>query len=216
MRIIFLLVLFGCCSIHAAGQLPFEIFAGHQKTTLDLMFFKYFKNKQDQNSRFLFFNRNRATLDYRQTTTSNLPQFGFTEAISYNHPKLLGLAPVMVVQALNGGVFPKAGIQFFCRRNDLTLFSWVVSELAANPGIDFFILSRFEPKLSEKVRWFVQLEMLNSMPTDEAINYNFIQRIRIGLRRKSFQLGAGVDLNQFGRTGWQGTQNIGGFFRYEF
>ena len=36
------------------AQIPVEVFAGNQKTTLDIMFFKFFANKNDQNSKILF------------------------------------------------------------------------------------------------------------------------------------------------------------------
>jgi len=96
--------------IDASAQIPVEVFTGHEKTTVDIMFFKYVRNKQKENSEFLFFNRNRASLDYDQSSTENLPQLGFTEAISYNHLALNGFAPVLVSQILNRGFYPKAGI----------------------------------------------------------------------------------------------------------
>ena len=71
----------------AMAQIPVEIFAGHKKTTADIMFFKFFKNKDAQNTDWLFFNRNRASIDYDMSSKTNLPQFGFTEAISYNNKK---------------------------------------------------------------------------------------------------------------------------------
>jgi len=96
----------------ATAQIPVEIFAGNKKASFDLMFFKFFKNQAGQNSKFLFFSRERALVDYKQTSSSNLPQFGFTEAISYNHPALKGFAPVFVGQVLNRGIFAKTGVQY--------------------------------------------------------------------------------------------------------
>ena len=93
------------------------------------MLFKYFKNKEATNSKFLFFNRNRVSIDYKQTTTTYLPVFGFTEAISYNHQKLIGFAPVIVTQVNNKGIFPKAGMQYFYRKKYFTIFSWIVCEI---------------------------------------------------------------------------------------
>ena len=59
------------------AQIPVEIFGGHHRSTIDIMFFKFFKNNKAENSPWLFFNRNRASIDYRMTDTSFLPQFGF-------------------------------------------------------------------------------------------------------------------------------------------
>ena len=104
-------------------QVPVELFTGHEKTTIDLQFFRYVKQSNGQNSRWLFFNRNRASIDYAMTSKTSLPQFGFTEALSYNHPALKGFAPVAVVQVFNLGVFPKAGIQYARVRENLVIFS---------------------------------------------------------------------------------------------
>ena len=200
----------------AFAQIPVEIFAGHKKTSFDLMFFKYFKNKEATNSKFLFFNRNRVSIDYKQTTTTYLPTFGFTEAVSYNQPKLKGFAPVVVAQVNNKGIFPKAGIQFFKRENDFTFFSWVVCETLKNPNLDLFILTRYEPKLTEKLNLFTQLELVNAFPTEGNANYNLFQRVRVGLKIKDWQFGAGADFNEFGNQTFTNTNNIGGFLRHEF
>ena len=200
----------------AFAQIPVEVFAGHKKATVDIMFFKYFKNKEGQNSIFLFFNRNRASIDYKMTETINLPQFGFTEAISYNHDKLKGFAPVVVVSVLNRGVYPKAGIQFAKIKKDYTIFSWLVSETLKEPNIDFFFLARYTPKLTDKLNLFSQLELVNAFPTVEQNNFSFTQRFRLGLKIKEFQFGAGLDLSQLGRNDFSKSENVGGFLRYEF
>jgi len=180
------------------------------------MFFKYFKNKEKQNSRFLFFNRNRASIDYAMTKTTNLPQFGFTEAISYNHEKLKGFAPVAVISILNRGVYPKIGIQYVKIIQNFTLFGWTVIETLQNANVDLFLLSRFTPKISEKLNLYTQLELLNNFPTTNKNNFNFVQRIRLGLKLKEFQFGAGFDFNEYGRNNFVSTNNLGGFLRYEF
>lgn len=200
----------------AFAQTPVEIFTGHKKTTLDIMFFKFFKNKEGQNSKFLFFNRNRASIDYAMTTTTNLPQFGFTEAISYNHPKLKGFAPVAVVSIVNRGIYPKAGIQLAKIKKNYTIFSWIVSETLESPNIDYFFLGRYTPKLTQKLNLFSQIEFVNTFPTAKQNNYSFTQRYRLGLKMKDFQFGTGVDLSQMGRNDFIKTQNLGVFLRNEF
>lgn len=200
----------------AIAQLPVEVFSGHKKTSFDLMFFRYFKNKEAVNSKFLFFNRNRVNIDYKQTTTTNLPVFGFTEAVSYNHSRLKGFAPVFVVQVNNKGIYPKVGVQYFYRKNVFTIFSWVVCETLKDPNIDLFILTRFEPKINDKLNLFTQLELVNAFPTLKTNDYNLFQRVRVGLKIKEWQFGAGVDLNEFGNTTFINTNNIGGFLRHEF
>jgi hypothetical protein len=198
------------------AQIPVEIFAGHERTTVDIMFFKYFKNKQGENSRWLFFNRNRASIDYRITKTTFLPQFGFTEAISYNHEKLKGFAPVIVGQVLNWGVFPKAGIQYAHIAKNITVFTWLVCETLKEPDVDYFLLFRYTPKLSEKVNLFTQFESVNNFPTVSTGNFSFTQRLRLGIQLKTYQFGVGADFNQTGNSTFTKIYNVGGFIRHEF
>lgn len=198
------------------AQIPVEVFGGHEKSTLDIMFFKYFKNKENTNSKFLFFNRNRVSIDYNMTSTTNLPSYGFTEAISYNNLKLKGFAPVIVGQFSNRGVFPKAGIQYVHIKNNLLLFTWVVCELQEKPNLDFFLLARYEPKLTEKLNLYTQVELINAFPIESNLNYTFIQRARLGLKIKTWQFGAGADFTAIGNSSFVNTNNIGGFFRHEF
>lgn len=215
MRKALFIILIGICRT-ANAQIPVEIFAGHERTTVDIMFFKYFKNKQGENSRWLFFNRNRASIDYRMTKTTFLPQFGFTEAISYNHEKLKGFAPVIVGQVLSWGVFPKAGIQYAHINKNMTLFTWLVCETLEKPDLDFFLLFRYTPKLTEKISLFTQVESVNALPIVSTDNFSFTQRLRLGIQVKSYQLGAGVDFNQTGNTTFTKIYNVGGFIRHEF
>ena len=67
------------------AQIPLEILAGHKEASVDMMFFRFIKTKTRTSFCFPVFNRNRASIDYAMTKTTDLPQFGFTEAISYNH-----------------------------------------------------------------------------------------------------------------------------------
>ena len=198
------------------AQIPAEVFTGNKKSTIDIMFFKYFNNKEGNASRLLFFNRNRAGVDYAMTSTTNLPQFGFTEALSYNHKKLKGFAPVLVTQIFNSGIYSKAGIQMARIKPQLTIFSWLVCETKHKPFIDFFFLGRYTPGITDRLNLFSQVELVKAMPTGGERNFSFTQRLRLGLKLKTFQFGIGADFLQTGRTDFKTTINTGGFIRYEF
>ncbi|NBW36330.1 MAG: hypothetical protein EBR30_15190 [Cytophagia bacterium] len=198
------------------SQIPIELFLGHEKATLDVMFFKYIKNNEQENSKFLFFNRNRTSIDYDQTSTSRLPSFGFTEAVSFNHPALKSFAPVAVVQVLNSGLYPKAGIQYFFHKKDFTFFSWLVCETLKQPNIDFFILSRYEPHLTQHLSLFLQLESFSARPTTTEDMQQYLQRLRLGLKINTWQFGLGGDFNQAGNKYFSNTHNLGVFVRHEF
>ena len=211
-----LLVFSVLCISFSKAQIPFEVFGGLEKTTVDIMFFKYFKNKQGENSSWLFFNRNRASIDYRMTKTTFLPQFGFTEAISYNHEKLKGFAPVLVGQVLSWGVSPKAGFQYAHISKNMTIFTWLICETLKKPDLDYFLLFRYTPRLTEKVNLFTQVESVNAFPTVSTDNLSFTQRLRLGLSIKGYQFGAGADFNQTGYNTYTKIYNVGGFIRHEF
>jgi hypothetical protein len=200
----------------AVGQIPVEVMAGHKRASFDLLFFKFFKNRQQQQSPWLFFNRHRATIDYKMTPGSNLPQFGTTAAISYNRPRLKGLAPVAVVQLLNRGVYPKLGIQYAKSAKRASLFTWAVVEALPRPNVDFFFLGRYTPPLGKKLQGFAQLELVNTLPSAAANNYSFVQRIRLGIKRHALQTGFGADFTAMGRGRFSHINNMGIFGRYEF
>ncbi len=202
--------------LNIKAQIPVEVFSGQERTTLDIMFFKFFKNNEGENTRWLFFNRNRASIDYRITKTTYLPQFGFTEAVSYNHEKMLGFAPVIVAQVLSWGVFSKTGLQYARISKKATLFSWLVVQTKQQPDIDYFLLYRYTSKLTESFKLFTQFESVNAIPTQGGKNFNFTQRIRLGLQSKTYQFGMGVDFNQSGNDTFINSKNIGGFIRHEF
>lgn len=155
-------------------------------------------------------------MDYRMTTTRFLPQFGFTEAISYNHEKLKGFAPVLVGQIFSSGVFPKAGIQYAYLHAAITVFTWIVCETMNSPNLDYFLLFRFTPKLSETVRLFTQVESISVFPVASADNFSFTQRFRVGIQRYGYQVGVGADFSQNGNTTFINLNNLGGFIRHEF
>jgi hypothetical protein len=215
-RLSILTILFVTISGSLSGQIPVEIFAGDKKAGIDILFFKYFKNKKGHASPFLFFNRNRATLDYKMTSTTNLPQFGFTEAISFNKPEWHGFAPVVVAQVLNRGIYPKAGIQFAKVKKDYTIFTWLVSEMNNRPNLDWFLLARYQPPINSSLHLFSQIELVNAFPLHQSNNYSFIQRLRLGLKIAEFQFGIGADFTATGRDRYSTLQNTGGFIRYEF
>ena len=76
--------------------------------------------------------------------------------------------------------------------------------------------TRYEPKLTDKLNLFTQLELLSAFPTLNTNNYNLFQRVRLGLKIKEWQFVAGADFNELGNSTFVITNNIGGFLRYEF
>jgi hypothetical protein len=195
-------------ALHCEAQLPVEAFVGHERTTADVLWFRYFTHASGENTRFLFFNRSRASVDY-----SNQTAFGLTNAVSYNFKSGIGL--VAVAQFLGTGFLPKAGFQYVVRKKKFTLFTWVVSETWSNPAVDWFVLTRFQPPLTEKINLFTQLELLNTAYPEDY--YQFIQRIRLGVGNTlGWQIGMGADFQQAGSETFTRFNNMGIFLRKEF
>lgn len=200
----------------ALAQIPVEFFAGQQRATADVMFFRFFKKNDTTSSRWLFFNRSRAAVDYRITSASFLPQFGLTNAVSWNHARARGFAPVLVGQVLYTGVYAKAGMQYAWMKNHVTVFSWLVSELKRQPSLDYFLLLRLTPRLSDKIKLFTQFESINTLQLAADVPQSFVQRFRVGLDAWQFQFGAGADVSFFGRSVYVQNTNAGVFIRHLF
>jgi hypothetical protein len=211
-----LLLLFAA-ALPAAAQIPVEVLAGHQRMTVDIMFFRFFQNQEGRSPEWLFFSRNRASVDYRQTASANLPQFGCTEAVSWNRASLKGVAPVAVVQVLNRGVLAKAGLQYARLGKRWTVFGWAVSELKARPVADVFALVRCTPAFTARLGGFLQVESLAAIPVQANGSLSLVQRGRAGFRTGYWQYGLGADFSQT-ETGstWSFFSNAGLFVRHEF
>lgn len=200
--------------LHA--QIPLEIFAAKEKTSFDVMFFKYFRDRSGESGRFLFFHRTRALVDYGQESRGIDPLFGFTGAFSYNAPAWKGFAPVAVVQVVNAGGTAKVGVQYVSIRQRLTLFTWSIAEVAPGSGIDLYLLLRGTPKISENLDLFLQLELVNNLPLQATDPFQLTQRGRIGIKRGRWQAGVGADVIEYGRGSLGVTVRPGIFGRYEF
>lgn len=186
-----------------------ETYAGHKRVGVDLMWFKNFKNTKDERTPFLFFSRNRANTDYKNVPTA----FGSTNAVSYNFKNGLGI--VTVASFVNTGFIPKAGIQLYKSKGDFMFFGWLVADLKKEGNVDLFGLFRYQPKINDHWKGFVQVELFPVYnPTSEI--WNITQRLRLGVKYHTWAGGFMADFNQFGKDNLTKTNNIGGFLRCEF
>ena len=195
-----------------------EIFAGDDAATVDVMFFNYFKDGAGQPSPVLLFHRSRVLVDYDIDSSSrrNLPQFGMTNAVSYNAKALRGFAPVAAVSMTTSAVAAKVGLQYARVRPTHTVFGWLVSEAAARPAIDVFMLGRYVHQLTPALGIFTQLESLSVLPTDASASELFILRSRLGIDVARFQFGVGADVRRDTGSTSGTTANVGVFARHAF
>ena len=197
------------CTASYSQSLPVEIMSGHKRTGVDVLWFKNFSANKNKTSPWLFFHRSRASADYHNKTA-----FGVTNAVSYNLKNGIGF--VAATQFLQQGFVPKFGVQYFKPVKNGSFFNWVVAGNNSfnNFSADWFVLVRWQPKINEKLKWFLQGELLSSL--DDAEIKNLTQRIRAGISRSHWQFGFAADCNETGKNDLSVTNNIGGFLRREF
>lgn len=192
----------------AAAQ-TVETYAGHERTGIDLMWFKFFKDKNDAATPFLLFNRERASTDYNNSPTA----FGSTSAVSYNFKNGLGI--VAVGSFVNAGFTPKAGVQFVKIKGDFLFFGWFVADLKKDGNLDLFGMFRWQPKLNERWRVFSQLELFPVYNPGKEF-WSITQRLRLGAKHRAWAAGLMADFNQSGVGTLSNSRNVGGFLRHDF
>ena len=125
----------------------------------------FFRNANDQPSRFSLLQPD-ARFGRLQDHFDDQSAFVRTDrSVQLQRPKLKGVAPVAVVQLLNRGVYPKAGVQYVLLRKEVTLFTWLVSEPDNEPVVDHFLLVRYTPKITERYQLFLQAESISAFPS---------------------------------------------------
>ena len=210
-------LLFVAGSVPARAQ-AVEMFAGSQAVTADVMFFNYFKDSAGAPSPVLLFHRSRALVDYDVDTTArtNLPQFGMTNAVSYNPKAWRGVAPVATVSITTATVATKVGLQYARVRPTSTVFGWVVSEPHARPAVDVFFLGRYVRPITAMIGLFTQLESINGLATDVTAASSFTLRSRLGIDVARWQFGVGAVIRHSVGAASTTTTNIGLFTRHAF
>lgn len=195
-----------------------EVLAGHQAATADVLFFEYFPTTTGQPTPWLLFHRSRAVVDHDIDTASgrNLPQFGMTNAVSFNPAAWRGIGPVAAVSIATTGVATKVGTQYARVGPRTTVFGWVVVEAAARPAVDLFVLARHVRPLSGAIGLFTQVESINVLATKAGVASSLTLRGRIGLSRARWQAGVGADLRRTATAGTATTANVGVFVRHAF
>ncbi|MCI0503803.1 hypothetical protein L0Y65_03765 [Candidatus Micrarchaeota archaeon] len=182
-----------------------ELMAGNRSATLDL------KASATLSPRLGLFFRARPTVDY----AGDFHAFGVGD-LSINLAG--GLDVVGEVQFVGGRAVPRAGLQFFTRRGDFSLYALATTGLDSAPYGEALIAIRYTPVLHQALRLLVQLENITDV---SPAGHDFsTQRMRLGLERNGWGGGAACDLTEMGNRpsradgtlGW----NIGGFVSKTF
>ena len=186
-----------------------EFYGGHKRSGVDILWYRFIQNKTHENTPFLFFSRNRASVDYENPFGA----FGSVSALSYNLKNGLGFVGVGTI--LNSGFIGKIGLQLYKQKGDFMFFGWAVADLKNAGNIDVFGLFRYTPKINEKLKLFTQMELFPVFSPSQK-NWNLTQRFRLGLKYNKYAFGLMADFNQVGKSSFQTTQNVGAFIRHDF
>jgi len=186
-----------------------EVYAGHKRTGVDLLWFKNFKNKKEEKIPFLYFSRNRASVEYMNSPAA----LGSTNAVSYNFKN--GLGAVAVGSFTNAGFTPKIGVQYFKQKGNFMFFGWAVADMEQQGNLDIFGLFRYLPKIREHWNGFGQLELFPVYNPFSGV-WNITQHMRLGLKDHTWAFGLMADLNQTGKNDFDTTHNLGVFIRNDF
>jgi hypothetical protein len=182
-----------------------ELMAGNKSTTLDL------KASADITNRLGVFIRARPSVDYAGAISS----FGLADMVIRLSG---GLDAVGEVQLFGGKAVPRAGLQYFTKAGDFSLYTIATIGLDDKPYLESVTLLRYTPALNKNLRLLAQVEGI----TDAGSNgHDFsTQRTRLGVELNGWGIGAAGDLTETGNNprprdgtfGW----NVGGFVSKRF
>lgn len=182
-----------------------ELMAGNRSATLDL------KASADLTNRLGVFIRARPSVDY----AGKISSFGLAD-LTINLSG--GLDAVGEVQLFGGKAVPRAGLQYFTKAGDFSLYALATIGLDSKPYVELVTLLRYTPALYKTLRLLAQVEGLTDAGSS---GHDFsTQRMRLGVEWKGWGAGAAADLTETGNSpkardgtfGW----NAGGFVSNRF
>lgn len=181
-----------------------EIMPGTERFFADVQFLKFF----DQQYKVSIFSRTRLTTSYSGEQT-NL----FSGAY-LNYTAFKGFGPSIVgrVSSFSAGV--DVGIHYVKSNEKLTVFALPTIQLQETLSYSWFSIVRFTPSIQENWKLYSSLELFSNF--NQAGHAFSVQRIRLGLMRKGYAYGLGVNVTETGRKVVLQDSNWGVFLRKSF
>jgi hypothetical protein len=182
-----------------------ELVAGHKSAVMDI------KASADVTPKLGMFVRARPSIDYHGKASS----FALADLCIKLHG---GLDVVAEVQAFGGKAVPRAGVQYFVRTRDLSLFTGANIGLDSKPYVEWDTELRYAPALRGNLKLLAQIENLSDL--DSGGNVFSTQRMRLGVEWKGWGAGAAADLKETGHNpsvvDGSFSHNSGGFVSRRF
>lgn len=195
-----LLVFLG--AIRLGGQ-SIELMPGTERVFADVQWLKPF----DDEFRWSIFSRSRVTVDYNENTDL------FTGAY-LNYTTTSGFGGTVLGKVSSNGAGGDAGVHFFKARRLLLVYALVSVGLESDPSWSWFSIVRYRPELSKNWKLYTSLELFTALGSEG--HRGSVQRLRLGLDRKTWQFGLALNLSGRGRDYEQTDANPGVFIRKQF
>ena len=198
-KIVFLLLLFN--SYHASSQ-SFEMIIGNKRVFTDLQWSKNF----DESARFSLFSRARASVDYDNNTNLFLGEY-----ISYTLKNGFGFTVVGKIKTTGGEV--DTGIHF--KKKGKNCFFLGLASIGIRKGLDYswFSIFRYNPKLTNQLKLATSIELFTLFR--EHTHLGSVQRIRLGILIKDYQIGVASNISEIGSS-LKVTTNLGVYLKKNF
>ena len=201
MRII-LAILISIIYWSTASAQSFEVVLGTERVFIDAQFLKAI----DSEKRWSFLSRTRATIEYDDEANS-LFTGGYLIYASKS-----GLGATVLGRIVPSGFDVDAGISFFKVTGPWLIYALPSINIDRELYYSWFSILRYQPELKNDWKLYSSLELFTAFV--QIGHLNSVQRIRLGVDKKGYQFGIGVNLEE--RRGADTDVNPGLFFRKVF
>ena len=200
---------YAVCLILAFGQpkanaQSIELMAGQRNVFANVQWFKF----MDTSHRWSIFARGLGTMDYE--SNSNFFLGGY-----FNYTSKIGLGATVIGRMGSSNAGGDIGAHYITARKNIffSIFATIGIGLPRQPEYSVFSTLIYNPKLTEHLKFYSSLE-LYSLFMNQGHIYS-VQRIRLGLSWRNWQIGPAVDFTQSSNA-FDFTYNLGGFIRKAF
>ncbi|GAB5466628.1 MAG: hypothetical protein Kapaf2KO_20640 [Candidatus Kapaibacteriales bacterium] len=180
----------------------FEAMFGTKRIFIDAQYLEFF----DEENKISLFSRARATAEY-DNQNSDL----FTGAY-LNYTTKSGFGGTVLGRIASGGSGIDAGVHYFKATRSVMIYALPSININDKLLYSWFSIIRYTPTINKDLKMYTSLELFSAF--NEIGHLSSVQRIRLGVDKKSYQFGVAVNLNE--RRYLDTDVNPGVFLRKQF
>lgn len=180
-----------------------ELMPGYKRIFADVQWLKFV----DQEQKWSVFSRSRATVDYEDDTDL------FSGAY-LNYTTQAGVGVTLVGSISNLGAGGDAGLHLFKANKKIMLYALASFGLSSELSYSWFSILRFTPGISQDWQLYSSLELFSNFGKEGHVAS--VQRVRLGLDKKAYQFGVGINFSGLGKNYSNTDINPGLFIRKQF